>query len=116
MIMFKVIKAVVGFVLGVIISIWLIIFLGVSAYKMSKPKEDFRETMTFMLRDYEKCEDAEEGVLLSCPVCKRLYQRDYDYVCCSRTCEDEYELLKTAWNRRNKEDIKLIERHGKIPK
>ena len=111
MIMFKVIKAVVGFVLGVIISIWLIIFLGVSAYKMSKPKEDYHDTITFMLRDYEKCKKAEEGILLSCPVCRRLYEKDYHYVCCSETCEDEYLLLKAAWNRGVK---KLVEKHGKI--
>ena len=111
MIMFKVIKAVVGFVLGIIISIWIIIFLGVATYKAMKPKEDFNDTITFMLRDYERCKDKEEGTLLSCPVCKRLYEKDYDYVCCSETCEDEYLLLKAAWNRGDK---KLVEKHGKI--
>lgn len=111
MIMFKVIKAVVGFFLGIALSIALMVFLCVGVYKLTRPQEDYHDTITYMLRDYERCENEPEGTLLACPVCNRNYYKDWDLVCCSETCEDEYLLLKAAWNRG---DEKLVEKHGKI--
>ena len=107
----RVIKIFIGLAIGAIIGAVIFFWLVSGTVGFIKSAESPRDNISWIIKSYERCEEAVDGAWLQCPVChKEFFKAGRNF--CSEKCEDEFWEMYDAWED-SEECREIIERYGK---
>ena len=94
---FRIAKFIFKMVLGVVLGILFVWWLGASVVAWVNDSRDIHNDMSFVVKDVERCDHYPAGTLLQCPICqKNFIKEDIDF--CSTKCEQKYWAMKKEYD------------------
>ena len=107
---FGIVKFFVKLFIGTFLGIGLFALLVFGTIKAIRENSNPNDNMTLCINEYNGARVQPNGTILKCPMCTKNFTKRNGKNFCSKECEDEYVLLKDAWDRG---DIATITSHGK---